>query len=59
MIGRKKEECDARGNGPCRLLKIYLRASIDVTIKFYEEEKSQEASQAMEAVQKLKELSSV
>jgi predicted transcriptional regulator len=53
-------ECEVKGNGKGRPLKIYsLLTSIDEIIRYYEEEKGREASQAMEAIQRLKELSSV
>ncbi|NPV62148.1 MAG: ArsR family transcriptional regulator [Methanotrichaceae archaeon] len=54
------EEADVKGNGKGRPLKIYsLRVGMDEIIRFYEGEKSREASRAMGAIQRLKELSSV
>jgi predicted transcriptional regulator len=51
------KERDVKGNGKGRPLRVYsLRVSINEIIRFYEEEKSREASQTMEAIQRLKEL---
>ena len=47
------------GKGGGRPLKIYaLRATIEEIIEHYEAEKSQESAQTIEAIQRLKELSS-
>jgi predicted transcriptional regulator len=52
-------ERDVRGDGKGRPYKIYvLRSSIDEIIRYYEEEKNQEAARTMGAIQRLKELSS-
>jgi predicted transcriptional regulator len=52
-------ERDVRGDGKGRPYKIYvLRSSIDEIIRYYEEEKKQEAARTMGAIQRLKELSS-
>jgi predicted transcriptional regulator len=52
-------ERDVKGNGKGRPLKIYsLRTSIDEIIRYYKEQKSQEATTTMDAIQRLKELSS-
>jgi predicted transcriptional regulator len=52
-------EYDIKGEGKGRPLKIYaLRSTIDEIIEYYEAKKSQEAAQTMEAIQRLKELSS-
>ena len=52
-------ESEIKGEGKGRPLKIYaLRPTIDEVIGHYEAEKARESSQAMEAIRKLKELSS-
>jgi predicted transcriptional regulator len=52
-------EQEIKGNGRGRPQKIYaLRSTIDEIIKYYEMEKSQESARIMEAIQKLKEMSS-
>jgi predicted transcriptional regulator len=52
-------ERDVRGEGKGRPLKIYsLRTSIDEIIRYYEEQKNQEAAKTMGAIQRLKDLSS-
>jgi predicted transcriptional regulator len=52
-------EHEIKSIGKGRPQKIYaLRSTIDEIIGYYEAEKSQEAAQTMEAIQKLKELSS-
>ena len=52
-------EHEIKGEGKGRPLKIYaLRSTIDEIIGYYEAKKSQEAAQNMEAIQRLKELSS-
>ena len=52
-------EHEIKGDGKGRPLKIYaLRSTIDEIIGYYEAEKSQEAAQTIEAIQRLKELSS-
>jgi predicted transcriptional regulator len=52
-------ERDVKGNGKGRPLKIYsMRTSIDEIIRYYKEQKNQEATTTMEAIQRLKELSS-
>ncbi len=52
-------ERDVKGNGKGRPLKIYsLRTGIDDIIGYYKEQKNQEAAMTMEAIQRLKELSS-
>jgi predicted transcriptional regulator len=52
-------ERDVKGNGKGRPLKIYsLRTNIDEIIGYYKEQKSQEAATTMDAIQRLKELSS-
>jgi predicted transcriptional regulator len=49
-----------KGNGKGRPLKIYaLRATTDEIVNYYEMEKRREATRTSEAVQRLKELSSV
>ncbi len=53
-------EHEIKGDGKGRPQKIYaLRSTIDEIIKHYETEKSQESARTMEAIQRLKELSSV
>jgi predicted transcriptional regulator len=52
-------ERDAKGIGKGRPQKIYaLRTTIDEIIEYYEAEKTQESTQTIEAIQRLKELSS-
>jgi predicted transcriptional regulator len=52
-------ERDVKGNGKGRPQKIYsLRTGIDDIIGYYKEQKNQEAAMTMEAIQRLKELSS-
>jgi predicted transcriptional regulator len=52
-------EHEVKGNGKGRSLKIYaLRATIEEIIEHYEAEKNQESARTIEAIQKLKELSS-
>lgn len=52
-------EHEVKGNGKGRPLKIYsLRTGIDDIIGYYKEQKNQEAAMTMEAIQRLKELSS-
>jgi predicted transcriptional regulator len=52
-------EHDIKVNGKGRPQKIYaLRLTIDEIIKYYEIEKSRESARTMEAIQRLKELSS-
>jgi predicted transcriptional regulator len=52
-------EQEIKGYGRGRPQKIYaLRSTIDEIIKYYEMEKIQESAQDMEAIQKLKEMSS-
>jgi predicted transcriptional regulator len=51
-------ERDVKGTGKGRLMKFYrLTASIDDIIGHYEEEKHKESSQAMQSIQRLKEIS--
>jgi predicted transcriptional regulator len=53
-------EHEIKGDGKGRPQKIYaLRSTIDEIIKYYETEKSQESARTMEAIQRLRELSSV
>lgn len=53
-------EHEIKGDGKGRPQKIYaLRSTIDEIIKYYEMEKSQESARTMEAIQRLRELSSV
>ena len=53
-------EHDVKSPGKGRPMKIYaLRATIDEIIAHYEAEKKQESAQTIEAIQRLKELSSV
>lgn len=52
-------ETEIKGNGKGRPQKIYaLRSTIDEIIGYYEDEKSQESARTMEAIKRLKELSS-
>jgi predicted transcriptional regulator len=52
-------ERDIKGNGKGRPQKIYaLRSTIDEIIGYYEEEKSKESARTMEAIRRLKEMSS-
>ncbi len=52
-------EYEIKGNGKGRPKKIYaLQSTIDEIIEYYEEEKSQESARTMEAIQRLKEMSS-
>lgn len=52
-------EQEIKSNGKGRPQKIYaLRSTIDEIIKYYETEKSQESARTMDAIQRLKELSS-
>ncbi len=52
-------ERDIKGDGKGRPLKIYaLRSTIDEIIGCYEAQKTQESARTMEAIQRLKELSS-
>ena len=52
-------EHEVKGNGKGRPLKIYaLCATIEEIIEHYEVEKNQESARTIEAIQKLKELSS-
>jgi predicted transcriptional regulator len=52
-------EHEVKGDGKGRPLKTYaLRATIDEIIKYYEAEKNQESARTIEAIQKLRELSS-
>jgi predicted transcriptional regulator len=52
-------EHEAKGNGKGRPQKIYaLRSTIDEIIEYYEEEKSKESARTMEAIQRLKKMSS-
>jgi predicted transcriptional regulator len=52
-------EKEVKGIGKGRPLKIYaLRSNIYEIINYYEEEKNKESAQTMEAIQRLKELSS-
>ena len=52
-------ERDAKGSGKGRPQKIYaLRATIEEIIGHYETEKNQESTRTIEAIQRLKELSS-
>ena len=52
-------ETEIKGNGKGRPQKIYaLRSTIDEIIGYYEDEKNQESARTMEAIQRLKELSS-
>lgn len=51
------EEKEIKREGKGRPMKVYaLRASIDDIIKHYEEEKLHESAQAMESIQRLKQL---
>ena len=53
------EEREIKREGKGRPMKVYsLRASIDEIIKFYEQQKLDESAQAMESIQRLKQLSS-
>ncbi len=53
-------EHEIKGDGKGRPQKIYaLQSTIEEIIKYYEIEKSQESARTMEAIQRLKELSSV
>ena len=53
-------EHEIKSEAKGRPLKIYaLRATIDEIIEYYKAKKNQEAAQNMEAIQRLKELSSV
>ena len=53
-------EHDVKSPGKGRPMKIYaLRATIDEIIEHYEAEKTQESGRTIEAIQRLKELSSV
>lgn len=53
-------EHEIKGDGKGRPQKIYaLRATIDEIVKYYETEKIQESARTMEAIQRLRELSSV
>lgn len=53
-------EHEIKGDGKGRPQKIYaLRSTIDEIVKYYETEKIQESARTMEAIQRLKELSSV
>lgn len=52
-------ETEIKGNGKGRPQKIYaLRSTIDEIIGYYEEAMSQESARTMEAIQRLRELSS-
>ena len=51
------EEKEIKRDGKVRPMKVYsLRASIDEIIKHFEEEKLHESAQAMESIQRLKQL---
>jgi predicted transcriptional regulator len=51
------EEREIKREGKGRPMKVYsLRASIDQIIKFYEQQKLNESAQAMESIQRLKQL---
>jgi predicted transcriptional regulator len=51
------EEREIKREGKGRPMKVYsLRASIDEIIKFYEQQKLDESAQAMESIQRLKQL---
>jgi predicted transcriptional regulator len=51
------EEKEIKREGKGRPMKVYsLRANIDGIIKHFEEEKLQESAQAMESIQRLKQL---
>jgi predicted transcriptional regulator len=51
-------ERDVKGTGKGRPIKFYkLTASVDDIIGYYEEEKRKESSQAMQSIQRLKEIS--
>jgi len=51
------EEKEIKREGKGRPMKVYsLRASIDEIIKFYEQQKLDESAQAMESIQRLKQL---
>jgi len=51
------EEKEVKREGKGRPMKVYsLRASIDQIIKYFEEEKLNESAQAMESIQRLKQL---
>ncbi|NMB84927.1 MAG: ArsR family transcriptional regulator [Methanothrix sp.] len=51
------EEKEVKREGKGRPMKVYsLRASIDQIIKHFEEEKLNESAQAMESIQRLKQL---
>ncbi|MDD1754649.1 MAG: ArsR family transcriptional regulator [Methanothrix sp.] len=51
------EEKEIKREGKGRPMKVYsLRASIDEIIKHFEEEKMHESAQAMESIQRLKQL---
>jgi predicted transcriptional regulator len=52
-------EREVKGNGKGRPQKIFsLRTNIDEIIRYYKEQKSREAARTVEAIQRLKELSS-
>ncbi len=52
-------ETEIKGNGKGRPQKIYaLHSTINEIIGYYEDEKNQESARTMEAIQRLKELSS-
>jgi predicted transcriptional regulator len=52
-------ERDVKGNGKGQPLKIYsLQTNIEEIIRYCKEQKSQEAAKTVEAIQRLKELSS-
>ena len=51
------EEKISRSDGTGRPMKVYrLKTSIEDILRFYEQEKMQEANKAMESIQRLKEL---
>ncbi len=53
-------EHEVKRDGKGRPMKIYvLRSTVDEIIRYYEDKKVQESAKTMEAIQKLKELSSV
>ena len=54
------EEKEIKREGKGRPMKVYsLRASIDTIIKHFEDEKLHESAQAMESIQRLKQLISI
>jgi predicted transcriptional regulator len=59
MLWPALSEHDVKGSGKGRPQKVYaLRATIEEIIEHYEAEKKQESSRTIDAIQRLKELSS-